>query len=297
MIIDWQKVIDQIGIFWQEPVITEKWAYEGQKNNPGYIGFPWATVIDKRVNLNQLFPILIQILKQHNENWLTSCQHIHFRMLIPFFKGLGVKILYASHKIKGQDFIDGIEIRAMPLYAVNVEDPKRNDIFRDINFMNCNRSLLYSFLGAYGTNYISPIRKQLYEMKHPENTLVRDSGMWHFHKHVYGANITEEELESKKIEYNKVLLTSRYSLCPSGSGPNSIRLWESLAVGSIPVLLADTLDLPKHELWNDAIIVVKESEYKKIPEILSNISKEREQELRQNCLQVYKELKQFISDI
>ena len=36
-------------------------------------------------------------------------------------------------------------------------------------------------------------------------------------------------------------------------GPNSIRLWESLAVGAIPIILADTLELPKHKLWDKAI--------------------------------------------
>ena len=45
-----------------------------------------------------------------------------------------------------------------------------------------------------------------------------------------------------------LLLNSKYTLCPSGSGPNSIRLWESLACGSIPIILSDTLDLPSHKI-------------------------------------------------
>ena len=53
-------------------------------------------------------------------------------------------------------------------------------------------------------------------------------------------------------------------MCPSGSGPNSIRFWESLAVGSIPVLLSDSLELPKHKLWDDVIIRIKEKNFKNI---------------------------------
>ena len=47
---------------------------------------------------------------------------------------------------------------------------------------------------------------------------------------------------------------SKYTLCPSGSGPNSIRLWEALAVGSLPIVLSDNLDLPNHELMYDSIL-------------------------------------------
>ena len=83
------------------------------------------------------------------------------------------------------------------------------------------------------------------------------------------------------------LLNSRYSLCPSGSGPNSIRFWESLAVGSIPVLMADTLELPSHELWDDAIVRISENKLEELPTILSSISEEKEQEMRENCMKLY----------
>ena len=55
-------------------------------------------------------------------------------------------------------------------------------------------------------------------------------------------------------------MASRYSLCPSGAGPNSIRLWESLAVGAIPIILADTLELPEHEDWDKAVLRVPEKD-------------------------------------
>ena len=88
--------------------------------------------------------------------------------------------------------------------------------------------------------------------------------MWHFEKMVYSksqnakGDINSGENESRsRSHYNKILLDSRYSLCPSGSGPNSIRFWESLGAGSIPILLADTLELPEHHLWGESILRVK----------------------------------------
>ena len=82
--------------------------------------------------------------------------------------------------------------------------------------------------------------------------------------------------------YNKILLSSRYSLCPSGSGPNSIRFWESLACGSIPVLLADTLDLPYNPLGEDSIVIVSEKKIKNIDSILEYITEEIDYEMRRN---------------
>ena len=85
-----------------------------------------------------------------------------------------------------------------------------------------------------------------------------------------------------------MLLKSKYTLCPSGSGPNSIRFWEALGAGSIPVLLADTLELPKNELWNSAIIKIKESDINSLDEILRKINIEDENKKRKLCLQLYK---------
>tara|TARA_R110002072_G_scaffold84065_10_gene190589 strand:- start:702 stop:1865 length:1164 start_codon:yes stop_codon:yes gene_type:complete len=64
-----------------------------------------------------------------------------------------------------------------------------------------------------------------------------------------------------------------------------------MAVGSIPVLLADTLELPSDIDWDNTIVRVNENEYLKIPEILSNITPEKENEMRQNCIKVYDKLK------
>ena len=82
-----------------------------------------------------------------------------------------------------------------------------------------------------------------------------------------------------------MLLGSIYCLCPSGSGPNSIRFWEALAVGSIPILLSDTLDLPKYDVegadgWDETIIRIKESNIETIPTILENISKDEEEMIK-----------------
>jgi hypothetical protein len=290
-------IMKNLNLFWQYPVITEQEFFNQNKDNDLFCGFPWATIIDKKINLNIIVKILLPYIK-HN-NYYTCCQHISFRKLIPLFKILKIKTIYSPHKIKNENIINDIQILPCPLYAVNLEDKEKNIEFQNIDFINKKRLLLYSFIGGVQSNYISNIRNKIFSMKHNKAyTEIINTGEWHFNKVVYSEkqnikgeiNINKEHKRKTKI-YNQILLDSKFSLCPSGSGPNSIRFWESLGCGSIPVLLSDTLDLPYNIDWDNTIIQIKENEIENIDNILSNISKEREELLRKNCIKTYEKLK------
>ena len=102
-------------------------------NDDKYVGFPWATIIDKRYNLN----VILKILKSHIETgvqYYTCCQHISFRNLISLFKELGIMTIYTPHKKINEDTINDIQIKPCPLYAVNIEDNERNGMFKKIDF-------------------------------------------------------------------------------------------------------------------------------------------------------------------
>ncbi|MDA9048113.1 glycosyltransferase family 47 protein, partial [Hellea sp.] len=132
------------------------------------------------------------------------------------------------------------------------------------------RDLLFSFVGAYEPElYLSPVRKWIFNLEHNKNWVIVSRGQWHFEDEVYGRQIggknlsekNEQSLKNDAVYFSDVLSRSCFSLCPSGSGPNSIRFWESLGFGAIPVLLSDTLRLPGHHAeWNDAIIRIRETE-------------------------------------
>jgi hypothetical protein len=283
-------------LFWQYPVETEKVFYEQNKHNPYYCGIPWATILDKNINLNKLFKIILLFKKKNN--YYTCCQHIYFRKLIPLMKHIGIRTLYTPHKIKGEDSIDGILIYPCPLYAVNVEDKTRNSEFENVDFITKERNYLYSFMGGVQSNYISSIRNDIFSMNHINNSYIKNTGDWHFNNVVYSnkqntnkdMNIDKKHIDNTKM-YNNLLLNSRYSLCPSGSGPNSIRFWESLAIGSIPILLSDTLELPYGYNWDDAIVRIQEKDIYNITSILSNITEEKENDMRKNCIIIYNKIK------
>ena len=292
-----ERLMEQLHLFWQYPVVTEKTFYEQEKDNPDYAGVPWATIIDKKYNLRVVYQLLKPYFKK--DNYHTCCQHIAFHVLIPLLKLLKIKTVYTPHKLKKVDNYQGIAFISCPLYAVNIEDDSRNEEFKDVDYMSVERPYLYSFIGTYNPRiYISDIRKRIFDMKHASNTLVESTVQWHFENIVYGSGQTtlgEEATTNTHIEgthnYNDALLKSKYSLCPSGAGPNSIRIWESLATGAIPVILADTLDLPSHPLWNKAVIQMQEKELDTMPVKLASISRREEEERRLNCLIIYNHFK------
>lgn len=286
-------------IFWQYPVITEKTFFLQNHTNPNYIGFPWATIIDKKMNLNYITDLLSKQVNVKNYN-ITCCQHILFRKLIKLFVTLGIKVLYTPHKQIGEDIINGIIIKPCPLYAVNIEDDSKNSTFDEIDFMTVDRPYLYSFQGAFQKDYLTNIRQRIFnlESKFKDDVYINSIGGWHFNEIVYTSNqnpkqeyTSSDKHKLETVEYNKLLYQSKFSLCPSGTGPNSIRFWEALAAGSIPVLLSDTLQLPNHPLWSEAILKIPEKEVDKIDKILRSIPEEKQESMRSKCIEIYEYFK------
>lgn len=280
-------------LFWQYPVITEEAFFKQNKQFTNYIGVPWATAIDKGVDTKTLYELVKpQLTSEHN---YTCCQHIYFRRLIPLLRSLNITRLYSSHKIVGEDIIEGVKIKPCPLYAVNIEDSNRNSKFKNIDIINCKRDVLYSFIGAHMQHYLSDIRLKIFEMKHPDSCVIQNTGMWHFEKQVYtdAQNINRQTVTNNNSvdQYNDLLIRSKFSLCPGGAGPNTIRFWESLGAGAIPVLLSDTYELPEHELWEEAIIQIKEPDVNNIENVLKEITDEQILHMRTKCISIYDHFK------
>ena len=84
--------------------------------------------------------------------------------------------------------------------------------------------------------------------------------------------------EDRSAEFRRIMDESVFSLCPSGTGPNSIRLWESLLNGSIPVILADTWQAPGDpELWDAACVMCEETPdaIAALPDALAKLASDR----------------------
>lgn len=199
------------------------------------------------------------------EEGFTIAQHIHYRHIIPIIKAVSnIKVIFTPHA-QVKEVIDGIAIEPFPLVAANGAPPaQKKDIY-------------VSFIGSIS----HPLRKKIFKIKLPANCILKKRDMWHYY-----ADKETQEVEMK--EYKDVLSRSRFSLCPRGTGVSSLRFWESLQAGAIPILMSDKVALPKGVDWDACIIRVAERDIMKIPQILSTISPSQEKIMRENCLQAYK---------
>lgn len=249
--------------------------------------FPWATLIDLlRLQQHAKAKILLDALRNAPLRItlfrVTICQHIYMKDMLVFYKQLKITDVFWSHAVIGESFIDGICIHPFPLYPVCYADFITSNQTR-LKPLN-KRQYLYSFIGAYSRDlYITPVRQWLFDLPKRTDAIIKQRSEWHYEKHVYGEQILDITMTQKQLEqhqlssqyYMEIMQDTIFCLCSSGSGPNSIRLWEALGFGCIPVILSDNIRLPGDaKLWEEATIKIPEVEasVKSIPTLLQNLN-------------------------
>lgn len=151
-----------------------------------------------------------------SEKLFFVCQHILVDQLE--FHG---NLVFTPHATALDAFVP------IPHYSCNY-DPQRAKAWED-------RQYTFSFMGSFHTH---PVRRKLYDsLKSRDDCLIVDTGNWHFE----GA---PEKQQLNSEEYIQILGDTKYSLCPRGTGPSTIRIWEAMAMGSTPLILSDFLQMP-----------------------------------------------------
>jgi hypothetical protein len=74
--------------------------------------------------------------------------------------------------------------------------------------------------------------------------------------------------DEQKLLYTEELINSKFVLCPGGNCPASIRLFETMKMGRVPVILSDDWVAPDGPTWLDFSIRVSESKIHELPEII-----------------------------
>lgn len=263
---------------WQRPNKTEEWAYErclatlGRAPFLEVLCFPWATLIDLQRNrrherANELLDALYWAPPRITLRRVTIMQHIWAKDMLPQLQMLGITDVYWSHATHDEfEWPGGIRVHAFPLYPAcygTGTDPS-------MTLPSEQRPYLYSFIGAYQPGlYLSKVREWIYSLPPQPDVYVRQRHEWHYEGQVYREQVkgrleSADAVAQRKTheqEYRNLLEKSIFSLCPSGSGPNSIRLWETLGAGGIPVILSDQLRLVGcSEDWQAACVFCPESE-------------------------------------
>ena len=262
---------------WQYPAQTERHAFRqlarlGQlPDGVTYIAYPWANLIDKvdtkAADADQHlrdFQAFRQQIPPHTHK-LTVCQHIRLREYLHLFEDCGIRDIFWSHATEDDVRQIGsgtINLRPFPLYPVQVPQPDSAPL---------ERRYLFSFIGlVWIPCYLTRARQWIVEhLAEDPRGLVVGREEWHYQKIVYDHQIWGKTTPAQlpelvdaqgSTQFTEALRQSIFSLCPSGSGPNSIRLWESLGAGAIPVILADRYAPPgDRRLWEQAALFCAET--------------------------------------
>jgi hypothetical protein len=124
-----------------------------------------------------------------------------------------------------------------------------------------NPDLLYSFVGRR----CHPVRDRLFEMTHdPSTTVVFDT--LRTYRHFAGGVGRPPEAQRSYVD---IALRSRFALCPRGWATSTLRVYEMMALGVAPVILADRW-VPAHGPdWSRCALFVPERLAGELPRILA----------------------------
>jgi hypothetical protein len=247
-----------------------------------YIAIPWTQILNSNwlefPNRKSMQCYIDQIAKLNiqQKNNFTICQHDDYMRLIDVFKHLNINTVFSPLHDKNNIITKGIDIIPIAFTcSFDFDNTKNKDI--DI-----------SFVGTYTSH---SIRHRMLNRINGDNIIYRDS--YHIDSNSFSI---ENYRQKEENEYQDILERSRFSLCPRGSSPSSVRFWESLAAGAIPILISDNWVLPDWD-WDNTIIVISEDNfdnlsYGDIVNMIDKIPQDKEKIMRKNCLNAYKEFNQ-----
>lgn len=273
---------------WQTPNSTEFFYLNNHKNittssSDIYIGYSWANHIDKKLKLDKT---IIDFLAGLKNKKVTICQHIMWKNLLSLWRDLNIDTVYVSHCCKNKN---NPNIKSWPLYASSVEGFVYN--FE----INKHRKYFASFIGCHRHDYRSKIRIDLNNYFHKccdKNIYFELYNHWFYDRNVYkNKGISNNQIE-RITHYNEILSNSIFSLCPEGTGPNTIRIWESMALGSIPVIYSDDWNPPEIEIpWSEFSIFIPQKDYEQTMTILNSVGADKIQQMQTNCVKAYDKFK------
>jgi hypothetical protein len=112
---------------------------------------------------------------------------------------------------------------------------------------------LFSFLGSRATH---AVRERVLRLRHPDALLVDTSG--------HRADLPLE----LRARYAEAIHDSQFVLCPRGGGAATFRLFESMMLGRVPVVISDEWVPPSGPDWDRCSLRVRERDIDLIPTML-----------------------------
>ncbi len=119
------------------------------------------------------------------------------------------------------------------------------------------KDILFSFVGSSCTH---PIREQIMQLRQRRGVLL-DSSVKGDPKYWWEKANKNDFVAS----FRDITVRSQFVLCPRGVSASSIRLFEAMEAGAIPIIISDDLELPRGPRWEEFSFRVREQDVAGIP--------------------------------
>ncbi len=121
---------------------------------------------------------------------------------------------------------------------------------------------LFSFMGSTAN---APVRRALAQLRHPR-AFFQDTA--EEFSRLLERQMSPRERRDYHRRYAELTKASKFVLCPRGLGAGTIRLFETLRMGRVPVILSDQWVPPDGPAWDEFSLRVPERELARLPRLL-----------------------------
>ncbi len=121
---------------------------------------------------------------------------------------------------------------------------------------------LYSFMGSIEN---ATVRQKLAGLSHPRSLFQDTSADFALLLHW---KMSPRERRDYYRRYAELTKASKFILCPRGLSCSSIRLFETMRMGRVPVILSDDWSAPHGPCWDRFSIRVREEKFAEVPDLL-----------------------------
>src|SRR5205823_6635800 len=164
--------------------------------------------------------------------------------VIPFLPGIYASIerRWSSRRTRS-----GFHLAVSENEFVNLEPP-RDDL-----------TYFYSFLRATNT---APVRRKLATLSHQRSFFQDTSAEY---RDVLSGKIDAAGMREYWRRYAEICKASKFILCPRGLGASSVRLFDAMRMGRVPVILSDQWVPPEGPSWDKFSLRIREADCDRIP--------------------------------
>ncbi len=140
-------------------------------------------------------------------------------------------------------------------------NPPEND-FLTYDPPTADLPYLYSFMGSIRN---APVRHLLASVRHPRSFFQDTSAEF---EHALHGTMDVPTQRDYSRRYAEMMKASKFVLCPRGLSVSSVRLFETMRMGRVPVILSDGWVEPPGPRWSEFAIRIPERGCAQLPRIL-----------------------------